>query len=35
MTGNTQFSNSPTEAFFPKKYTGELLVFGLSSENDE
>ena len=28
-TGNTQFNDSPTEAFFPKKYTGELLVFGL------
>lgn len=29
-TGNTQFTNSPSEAFFPKKYTGELLVFGLA-----
>ena len=28
-SGNTAFSNSPEEAYFPKKFTGELLVFGL------
>jgi len=30
-TGNTQFNDKPEEAYFPKKYTGELLVFGLST----
>ena len=34
-TGNTQFSNTPGEAYFPKKYTGELLVFGLPDINEE
>ncbi|MCA9074536.1 MAG: PQQ-binding-like beta-propeller repeat protein [Planctomycetaceae bacterium] len=28
-TGNTLFSESPHESFFPKKNTGELHVFGL------
>jgi len=31
-TGNTQFTDTPSEAFFPKKYTGELKVFGLKTE---
>lgn len=31
-TGNTQFNDNPTEAFFPKRYTGELLVFGLPDD---
>jgi len=34
-TGNTQFSNTPGEAYFPKKFTGELLVFGLPDLNEE
>ncbi len=31
-TGNTQFNDTPSEAFFPKRYTGELLVFGLPDD---
>ncbi len=31
-TGNTQFSNTPGEAYFPKKFTGELIVFGLPGQ---
>lgn len=34
-TGNTQFSNTPGEAYFPKKYTGELLVFALPNTHKE
>jgi polyvinyl alcohol dehydrogenase (cytochrome) len=33
-TGNTQFYDSDTEAYFPKRYTGEILCFGLPDEND-
>ncbi len=28
-TGNTLFSPSPSEGFFPKKFTGELYCFGM------
>ena len=33
-TGNTLFSPSDSEAFFPKKYTGELYSFGLPGEDE-
>jgi polyvinyl alcohol dehydrogenase (cytochrome) len=33
-TGNTLFSPSPSEAFFPKKSTGELYSFGLPGEDE-
>ncbi len=33
-TGNTLFSPSPFEAFFPKKYNGELYSFGLPGEDE-
>jgi polyvinyl alcohol dehydrogenase (cytochrome) len=32
-TGNTLFSPADYEAFFPKKYTGELFCFGLPGED--
>ena len=31
-TGNTQFANIPAEAFFPKQFTGKLLVFGIADD---
>ena len=33
-TGNTVFTPYPHESFFPKKYTGELISFGLPGEDD-
>ncbi len=33
-TGNTLFMPYPHESFFPKKYTGELISFGLPGEDD-
>jgi outer membrane protein assembly factor BamB len=33
-TGNTLFTPSPDEAFFPKKYTGVLYSFGLPGEDE-
>ena len=33
-TGNTLFTPSPDEAFFPKKYTGVLYSFGLPEEDE-
>ena len=33
-TGNTLFTPVPSEAFFPKKSTGELYCFGLPGEDD-
>ena len=33
-TGNTLFSPMDYEAFFPKKYTGELYCFGLPGEDE-
>ena len=33
--GNTLFSNSPRAAYFRKKLTGELLVFGFPAEGDK
>jgi len=33
-TGNTQFMKGDREAFFPKKYTGELISFGLPGEDE-
>ncbi len=33
-TGNTLFTDSPAEAFFPKKYTGVLYSFGLPGEDE-
>jgi outer membrane protein assembly factor BamB len=33
-TGNTLFTPSDYEAFFPKKYTGELYSFGLPGEDE-
>ena len=33
-TGNTLFTPSPGEAFFPKKYTGVLYSFGLPGEDE-
>lgn len=33
-TGNTLFSPSPAEAFFPKKWTGSVLSFGLPGEDE-
>lgn len=33
-TGNTQFTRSDYEAFFPKKYTGAMLSFGLPGDDE-
>jgi outer membrane protein assembly factor BamB len=33
-TGNTLFAPVDAEAFFPKKYTGELYSFGLPGEDE-
>ena len=33
-TGNTLFTATDYEAFFPKKYTGELYSFGLPGEDE-
>ena len=33
-TGNTLFSPSPYEAFFPKRFNGELYSFGLPGEDE-
>jgi polyvinyl alcohol dehydrogenase (cytochrome) len=33
-TGNTLFTPSDSEAFFPKKFTGELYSFGLPGEDE-
>jgi outer membrane protein assembly factor BamB len=33
-TGNTLFSPGDHEAFFPKKYTGELYCFGLPGDDE-
>jgi outer membrane protein assembly factor BamB len=33
-TGNTQFTPSDYETFFPKRYTGELRCFGLPGEGE-
>jgi outer membrane protein assembly factor BamB len=33
-TGNTLFTQSDTEGFFPKKYTGVLYSFGLPGEDE-
>ncbi len=33
-TGNTVFTPYPHESFFPKKYTGELISFGLLGEDE-
>jgi outer membrane protein assembly factor BamB len=33
-TGNTQFTPTDYEAFFPKKYTGVLISFGLPGEDE-
>ena len=33
-TGNTLFTPVPSEAFFPKKSTGELYCFGVPGEDD-
>jgi outer membrane protein assembly factor BamB len=33
-TGNTQFTPSDYEAYFPKKYTGVLFSFGLPGEDE-
>ncbi|HWB09875.1 MAG TPA: PQQ-binding-like beta-propeller repeat protein [Pirellulales bacterium] len=33
-TGNTQFTPSDYEAFFPKKYTGVMYSFGLPGEDE-
>ena len=33
-TGNTLFTASDFEAYFPKKYTGVLYCFGLPGEDE-
>ena len=33
-TGNTLFSQSDAEAYFPKKYTGVLYSFGLPGDDE-
>ena len=34
-TGNTLFTPSPQESYFPKKYTGELICFGLPGDDGQ